>query len=113
MPERNARGKFAKGNRVSAKGGRRPNLIVEDYQKAFQSAVSPAEWKSVISRALRDAKKGNAGARRWLSEYLIGTPIQRNNPYDDAANRYASAPDDELRRLLNAIGKQRKVKSNV
>jgi len=47
------------------------------YLKALSDRVSIEEWKLIIERAIKDAISGNHRARQWLSNYLIGTPIQR------------------------------------
>jgi hypothetical protein len=35
------------------------------------------DWSEIIERAILDAKRGDTAARKWLSDYLMGTPIQR------------------------------------
>src|SRR5438552_1917295 len=62
-------GRFMKGGPGGP--GRPARHVEEDYLQAF-SAVSLADWKMVIKRALADAKKGDSRARDWLSRYILG-----------------------------------------
>jgi hypothetical protein len=57
--------------------GRPKRKIEEDYLKALASSVTPEDWQMICQRAVRDAKKGDATARKWLSDYLIGAPVQK------------------------------------
>lgn len=73
---RNNKGQFVKGQSGNPVG--RPKRDVEKaYYDATVGKVSLVEWQAVVDRALVDAKGGNAEARRWLSEYLMGKPVQR------------------------------------
>ena len=47
------------------------------YLETFRRVITPDKWEAIISRAYRDAEKGDAAARKWLSDYLIGPPIER------------------------------------
>ena len=42
------------------------------YLAAFAEAVSPADWRAIIGKAVADAKAGSPKAREWLSKYLVG-----------------------------------------
>lgn len=71
---RTANGQFAPGN---PGGPGRPKRMTEaDYLNATISAVSVDEWGKVVRKALTDAKKGNAPARAFLADYLLGKPPQ-------------------------------------
>jgi hypothetical protein len=45
-----------------------------DYMATLLDAVSLEDWRAVIAAALAAAKAGDAGARAWLAQYLIGKP---------------------------------------
>ena len=45
-----------------------------DYMGVLLDAVSLPEWREVVSAALAAAKSGDATARAWLSQYLVGRP---------------------------------------
>lgn len=76
--DRDANGRFTKGHKLSVgNGGGRPKKSIEErYLRALSSRVSAADWKEIIDRAIADAKDGDYKARQWLSDYLIGKPVQ-------------------------------------
>ena len=54
-------------------GPGRPKRAVElSYLTATKSSCSLTDWAEITRRAVRDAKRGSATARRWLSDILIG-----------------------------------------
>ena len=63
-------GKFKRGNPGGP--GRPPKSRERAYLDATMSACPVEAWKAVVKRAVADARKGNAVARRWLSDILIG-----------------------------------------
>ena len=89
--DRNLNGTFAPGN---AGGPGRPRRSVErEYLAALVEAVSPADWRAIVARAVADAKGGNPKAREWLSKHLLG---------DDPFALVALA--GELQRLKSQLG---------
>lgn len=63
------------------KGGKRPGAgrkpsDVEHYRREMErtllGCVTPEDWQRVVSRALTQAKQGDAGARQWLSDRVMG-----------------------------------------
>lgn len=45
-----------------------------DYMAALLDAVPLDDWRAVITATVASAKAGDAGARAWLAQYLIGKP---------------------------------------
>lgn len=45
-----------------------------DYMAALLDAVPLDDWRAVITATVAAAKAGDAGARAWLAQYLIGKP---------------------------------------
>lgn len=71
---RNKKGQYAKGN---PGGPGRPKKERErEYLDATVSCISIAQWKRIVKRAADDAENGDAVARRWLGDYLLG-PAQK------------------------------------
>jgi hypothetical protein len=66
---RDNKGRFGPGNKA---GKGRPPSYAAIYTAVVKDACSPQDWKQIVERAVRDAKKGNAPARQWLAKYLIG-----------------------------------------
>lgn len=72
-------GRFVKGNTLGGRseGGRPKRKTEESYLVALSENVSMDDWKAIVLRAVDDAKKGDWRARKWLSDYLLGTPVHR------------------------------------
>ena len=75
MAKRNAKGQFVKGHNGGP--GRPKKTREERYLEIVKSAVTFEDWKAIVKRAAYDAKRGDAQARKWLSDNIIGPPTQR------------------------------------
>ena len=42
------------------------------------SAVTYADWKAIVKKAVDQARRGNPQARKFLADYLLGPPPQRH-----------------------------------
>lgn len=73
--KRDAKGRFGKDNPGGP--GRVPLAKEEQYLKIFHKIVTPKEFEVVCATALRQAQKGDDRARKWITDYLLGAPIQR------------------------------------
>jgi len=72
---RDEHGRFVPGN---GGGPGRPSKSRETrYLDVLLNTVSFEDWKEIVSKANEQAKRGDAVARKWLSDYLIGAPVQR------------------------------------
>ena len=71
-----------------------------DYMGALLDTVTLADWRDVVAGALQAAKTGDAQARNWLAQYLVGRPegkaptpltvvVQQLNGADPVVNRLA------------------------
>jgi hypothetical protein len=67
---RDDNGRFTTGN--SGGPGRPRRAVEQDYLAALADTVPLERWRKIIDRAVADAEKGDAKARRWLAEYLLG-----------------------------------------
>ena len=75
MAERNAKGQFVKGYKGGP--GRPKKTREERYLEITKSVVTFDTWKKIVARAAMDALRGDAQARKWLSDNIIGPPTQR------------------------------------
>ncbi|MFA6271401.1 MAG: hypothetical protein WC657_09445 [Candidatus Paceibacterota bacterium] len=75
MAERDDKGRFIKGNKASP--GRAPKEREERYYEITLSAVTFEDWQAIIKKAAEQARRGDAVARKFLADYLIGTAQQK------------------------------------
>jgi hypothetical protein len=76
MTDRAPDGKFVKGSPGISPG--RPTKEREvRYQEIMLSTCSFDDWEKIIKKAVKLALDGDSDARKWLSENLIGKPLQR------------------------------------
>ena len=76
MAERDDSGRFVKGQTGNPNG--RPKRRTEDqYLDAMIGRVSLKDWRDIVDAAIVKAKRGDARARTWLSDYLLGPPVQK------------------------------------
>lgn len=73
------KGGFGKGNTLGVRGrsGRPKRKVEQKYLKALSNAVGPEEWEKIIKKAVEQAILGEWRARKWISDYLMGTPVKR------------------------------------
>ena len=64
-------GRFSTGNNYGQ--GRPPRAIERDYLAVLSERLSLDDWREVVSRAVKDARAGDARARDWLSRYALGS----------------------------------------
>ena len=73
--ERDEKGRFVPGNKASP--GRAPREREERYYAILMSTCTFEDWKRIIEKAVEQAKRGDAQARKWLADYLVGTAEQK------------------------------------
>ena len=45
--------------------------------RLLKDAVTKDDWLSICFKAVEQARRGDAVARKWLSDYVIGPPVER------------------------------------
>lgn len=68
---RKSNGQFDTGNKYAV--GRPKRAVELDYLRALSEVVTLETWHDICMRARDDALNGDARARAWLAQYLIGT----------------------------------------
>ena len=76
MVKRDESGKFVKGH--TGGPGRPKKEREQRFLEITLSEVTFDDWRDIIRRAVSDAKKGDPAARKFLADYLIGPPVQKN-----------------------------------
>lgn len=77
MVQRDENGKVKPGSVLNPHGRPKKEREVKFYELTLNS-VTFDDWKEIIEKAVRQAKNGDAVARKWLSDYLMGPPVQRS-----------------------------------
>jgi len=99
---RNPNGTFAPGN---PGGPGRPKRQTEAaYLVALSEAVTLDDWKEIARAAVAAAKAGDAAARKWLSDYLLGVnPPQAERPSLARAHAIEMAGGDDEAKGLDEV----------
>jgi hypothetical protein len=74
--DRDPSGRFVKGQSGNP-AGRPKKEREEQYLEITLSAVSFTDWRKIIQKARDQAMRGDAVARKFLADYLIGPPVQK------------------------------------
>jgi hypothetical protein len=78
------KGRFKPGG-----SGRKPNPpaieLPEDYAAIVRGNVSLAAWAAIVERAVKEAIRGNAKARDWLSRILVDNAISLDVKHRNSA----------------------------
>lgn len=56
------------------KGSAKHRRTEGDYMSTLLETVTLDDWQEVVNNALMSAKQGDAQARAWLAQYLVGKP---------------------------------------
>lgn len=74
MGDRDASGRFVKGYKGGP--GRPARSKEEKYLTKLSKRCTLKQWQEIVDAAIAQAKKGDSKARQWLSDYLLGKPVQ-------------------------------------
>ena len=72
---RDSKGRFIKGASGNPQG-RLPKRVEQNYLQVSEGVCTFDVWREITMKAVEQAKQGDARARQWLSDYLIGKPLQ-------------------------------------
>lgn len=98
--DRDAGGRFARGN--AGGPGRPPRTVEDTYLVTMADGVSVDDWAEIVSRAVEDAKGGDATARAWLSKHLLPPAPSPQMPWP---LRGARTDHDPMALLMHTMGR--------
>ena len=75
--KRDDRGRIVKGSGAINPGGRPRKERAEVYWNILISTLTDEVWHDIILKAVEQARDGDRHARKFLSDYGIGTAEQR------------------------------------
>jgi hypothetical protein len=95
MEVRDKQGHFAPG---TCGGPGRPSRQTEkSYLRVLMQNCTLDDWRTIVARAVTDAKDGDAAARQWLGRYLCGCPDKSApSPLDLEIEAAAGSEDREF-----------------
>lgn len=76
MSEREPNGRFIKGISGNPAGRGKKERELQ-YRDIMLSVCTPARWRVICNKAIQQAERGDSVARKWLADYIIGPPVQR------------------------------------
>lgn len=85
MAERDENGRFIKGSTGNPRG-RMPKERETKFYELTLNTVTFEDWKAIVKKAVAQAQRGDGVARKWLSDYLIGPPVQRQEHTGEDGN---------------------------
>ena len=74
LVKRDERGRFISSGNPNGRASRK---VETEYLELAKRKCGKSEWLAIVETAIEQAKEGDAKARQWLSDYLIGKPISR------------------------------------
>lgn len=74
--QRDEKGRFLKGH-TGNPNGRMPKTREIKFYDLTVSAISEQDWSGIVDKAKEQAKRGDAIARKWLADYLVGQAVSR------------------------------------
>ncbi|MFH1183937.1 MAG: hypothetical protein V1755_02720 [Chloroflexota bacterium] len=101
---RDDKGRFVPGNPGNPNStGRPPKEREVRFYEITLSAVSFDDWKAIVNKAKEQAKRGDAVARKWLADYLIGAPVQRTELTGPEGGKLQIEVTDSRERLARLL----------
>ena len=76
MAERTERGQFAPGHTGNPAGRPKRERAVR-FLDILRGAVTEEQFAKIVNKAVEQAVGGDAVARRWLTDYLIGPAAEQ------------------------------------
>ena len=97
---RDSLGRFVSGSSGNPKGRQSKDRETK-YLTVAQRACGFKDWREIVLTAVDQAKNGDAQARRWLSEYLIGKPLPvKEDVRQDEDVHIVVTYDNDMRREI-------------
>lgn len=74
MPDRDYRGRFVPGNQAARGRGKWRRPFEQVYLNILLDVLEPEQWKQIIEKMVRQAKRGSVKTAKFLASYAIGRP---------------------------------------
>jgi hypothetical protein len=90
------------------KGTAKHSRTEGDYMSALLETVTLEDWQDVVSSTLAAAKQGDAQARAWLAQYLVGKPVVKAPSPLTVVVQQLNGENPLINRLANPVIEQYK-----
>lgn len=97
--QRDEKGRFIAGHSGNPRG-RLPKGREVKFFDLTVSSVSRQDWEAIVNKAKDQAKRGDAVARKWLADYLVGQAVSRID--NERLNANTEAGEDDRPTQLTA-----------
>ncbi len=77
--------------------------IQREYLDVVMNACDLDTWRKIVARAVADALQGDAQARKWLSDYVLGKPPTRTERTLQLPGMDGEAERAQLEALIDSI----------
>lgn len=74
MDGRDSKGRFLPGHCGNRKG--QPHKQKAEYLDILADTLTAKRWRAIVDKAIADAETGDKAARTWLSNYILGRPVE-------------------------------------
>jgi hypothetical protein len=78
---RDEQGRFVNGHPGGP--GRLPKAHEQRLQTVLTNKLDDETWGLILDQAIKQAKEGDAMARKFLAAYSLGTPVHRSSAAND------------------------------
>jgi len=97
------RGGWVKGQSGNP-NGRPPKERERRFYHITLTACTFKDWREIVKKAVAQAKDGDAAARKFLADYIIGPPVQRADVTTAGEPlQFDGAKDALISRLLRGL----------
>lgn len=75
MPQdRDYRGRFKEGNQAARGRGKWMRPFEQNYLNILLDVLEPEQWRLIIEKMVKQAKRGSVKTAKFLASYAIGRP---------------------------------------
>ena len=74
VQDRDYRGRFKEGNQAARGRGKWMRPFEQNYLNILLDVLEPEQWRAIIEKMVKQAKRGSVKTAKFLASYAIGRP---------------------------------------